>query len=38
MAVTLLTQTEKHLPKRYASELGIELRRVRLREGQLIDA
>jgi len=36
VAVTLLTEAESHLPRRFEHELGIAVRRVRLREGQLL--
>ena len=35
VAVTLLTEAESHLPRRYEQDLGIAMQRVRLREGQL---
>jgi superfamily II DNA/RNA helicase len=38
VVVTFLTESETHLVARYERELGISMRRVRLREGQLIDA
>jgi len=38
MAVTLFTGTETHLARRYEKELGIVIRRCRLREGQMIPA
>jgi len=36
MAVTLFTEAETHLARRYEEELGIVIRRCRLREGQMI--
>jgi len=38
MAVTLFTEAETHLARRYEEELGIVIRRCRLREGQMIPA
>jgi len=38
LAVTLTTEAEERLVRRYEAELGIALRRVRLREGRVIDA
>ncbi|MDD4016522.1 MAG: DEAD/DEAH box helicase [Kiritimatiellae bacterium] len=38
MAVTLFTGAETHLARRYEEELGIVIRRCRLREGQMIPA
>ncbi len=36
VALTLFTEAETHLARRYESELGIEVQRVRLREGKLL--
>jgi len=36
VAITVLTEFEAHLPRRYAQELGIVLQRVCLREGRLM--
>lgn len=36
MAVTLMTETEARLVRRYQEELGIDLRRVRMREGRMV--
>ena len=36
VAVTLLTEAEAHLPRRYEQDLGIAMQRVRLREGRLL--
>ncbi|MEI7898902.1 MAG: DEAD/DEAH box helicase, partial [bacterium] len=36
VALTLVTEAEAHLPRRYAHELGIVVHQVRLREGRLI--
>ena len=36
VAVTLMTQDEVRLVQRYETELGIRVRRVRLREGQMV--
>jgi len=38
VAITVLTGAEEHLPRRYEQDLGIVMRRVRLREGQLLKA
>lgn len=35
MAITLVTEAESGLPRRYEQDLGISVQRVRLREGQL---
>jgi superfamily II DNA/RNA helicase len=35
VAVTLFTEAETHIPRRYEQELGIVIQRVRLREGDL---
>jgi superfamily II DNA/RNA helicase len=35
LAVTLMTETEARLVRRYQEELGIELQRVRMREGRM---
>jgi ATP-dependent RNA helicase DeaD len=37
-AVTLMTEAEERLVRRYCEELGIGMRRVRMREGKVIDA
>lgn len=37
-AITLMTQDETRLVRRYERELGITMREVRVREGQVIDA
>ena len=37
-AITLMTHDETHLVRRYGRELGITMRQVRVREGQVIDA
>ena len=36
-AVTLMTEAEERLVRRYQEELGIEMQRVRMREGRVID-
>jgi superfamily II DNA/RNA helicase len=37
-AITLMTHDETRLVRRYERELGITMRQVRVREGQVIDA
>ena len=36
VAVTVLTEAEEHLPRRYERELGIVVQRIRLREGRVL--
>ena len=38
VAVTVLTEAEEHLPRRYERELGIAVQRIRLREGCVLKA